>query len=104
VNLPRTTVPSVLTTPPLLMGIEAELFMPFAGATALLIFMAQSNIWNLVLVVVCMPPLHSILRGLTEKDPFFFKTYQQGFSAPKYLPATSGIFAPNDRVLTKSYN
>ena len=98
-GLDRKPVPLVLTQQPLLGGIEAELFMPFAGLIGLLVYLSQSNWWNLLVVGIIAPPLFAILRRRTEQDPFFFRVFKQSVSFPKFLPAQSGYWAPPDRVL-----
>jgi|ACXJ01.1.fsa_nt_gi type IV secretory pathway TrbD component len=102
-ELPRKTVPTVLTLQPLLGGIEPELFLLFAGPIGVAIYTAQSNLWNLLVVFLLGPPIFVILKRRTEKDPFFFRVFRQGLSFPKFLPARSGYWAPPDRVLTKTF-
>ena len=99
-NLPRTPIPSVLTVQPLLAGIESEIFFPVAGLFSILLFTAQTSIYNILVALLIGPPVFMLLRSRTQDDPFFFRVFRQGFSMPKYLPATSGLHAPVDRVLT----
>ena len=94
----RKNVPTVLTLQPLLAGIEPEIFIPFAGLLGLVIYTAQSNVWNLLVAAAVWPPLYVILRRRTEKDPFFFRVFKHGLSFPKFLPAKSGLWAGADSV------
>lgn len=100
-QIPRKVLPSALTTQPLLAGVEPELFMPFAGLMGLLVYLSQTNLWNLLLVGLIGPPGLMILRVRTEKDPFFFRVFQQGWNFPRFLPAHSGYWAEPDRVKSR---
>lgn len=98
-NLPRTQVPTALMLQPLLAGVEPDIFFPFAGLLMLVVFTAQTNIWNLPIAAFVGGPVFAILRSQTAEDPFFFRVLKQGISAPRYLAASSSILAPPDKVL-----
>ena len=100
-QLPRTPIPSALMLQPLLGGVEPDIFFPFAGLLLLVCFTAQTNWWNLLIAGLIGPPVFMILRAQTADDPYFFRVLQQGVSAPKYLPASSSVLAPPDRVFNR---
>lgn len=96
--LERTPVPTALTIQPLIAGIEPDIFMPVAGLVALVGFTAQSNWWNILVDLVLAPPIFILLRARTADDPYFFRVLKQGIHSPKYLPAASALYSPEDKL------
>ena len=97
-DLPRTPVPNVFTIQPLLAGIEPPLAILFGVMAAVLVFSAQSAPWLLIPAFAVVSPLYIVIKRRTEKDPFFFRIFQQSVSTPKFFHAVSSTLSPPDKV------